>query len=182
MKSDKSNKQTHKLSLIQRSTKQVGFLVLPLITFVFISACGGSTANAVNNPVENTVQVTESPTEIVEEIIDDSGVDGDNPSNTDVVETEPSEINTPEGEEIGSLEELIAQGEDLFQNTAGGIGCQACHGRDALGDIGPNILGKSAETIQVQLDTNDIMYFIILSPQEVEAIAAYLAWLEEEQQ
>ncbi len=74
--------------------------------------------------------------------------------------------------------DLVALGEELFQRTAGGIGCQACHGSDALGDFGPNILGKSAETIKVQLDTNENMTFIILTDEEIEAIAAYLAVLQ----
>lgn len=73
--------------------------------------------------------------------------------------------------------DLVAQGELIFQETAGGIGCQACHGKDARGGVGPNIIGKSAEVIQGNLDTNPNMTFIILTPQEVEAVAAYLATL-----
>jgi mono/diheme cytochrome c family protein len=80
-----------------------------------------------------------------------------------------------------SEDELVAAGEKIFQETAGGIGCQACHGRDALGDVGPNIVGKSAETIQTQLDTNEAMQFIILSSEDIEALAAYLDWLAEQQ-
>ena len=76
--------------------------------------------------------------------------------------------------------ELISQGEEIFQKTAGGVGCQACHGRDALGDVGPGILGKSAETIWGQLETNEAMQFIILTEAEVDTLAAYLGWLADQ--
>ena len=79
-----------------------------------------------------------------------------------------------------SQEDLIALGETIFQETAGGIGCQACHGRDGKGDIGPDIRGKSFETIMIQLESNEAMAFIILSVDEVEALAAYLDWLEKQ--
>lgn len=73
---------------------------------------------------------------------------------------------------------LIALGEMVYFETAGDVGCDACHGQDALGDIGPNIVGKSAETIRVNIETNENMTFIILSDEEIEAVAAYLATLE----
>lgn len=93
----------------------------------------------------------------------------------------------PETNEMGSdpvqppsNDDLIALGEEIYQVTAGGIGCKACHGPDALGDVGPMILGKSAETITIQLDTNEAMQFIILTPEEIEALAAYLAYLQDQ--
>ena len=72
---------------------------------------------------------------------------------------------------------LRLKGEGLYQRTAGGICCQACHGTDAKGgNLGPNIRGKSAEDIQRAL-TSDQMSFINLTNEEIEAVAAYLKYL-----
>ncbi|MBI3959753.1 MAG: hypothetical protein HY328_13165 [Chloroflexi bacterium] len=71
----------------------------------------------------------------------------------------------------------IARGEEIFQKTAGGVGCQLCHGKDATGLIGPNIIGKTADDIRYQFEHNSRMQFIILNNQEVEAVAGYLQYL-----
>ena len=72
---------------------------------------------------------------------------------------------------------LRLKAEGLYQRTAGGAGCQACHGADAKGgNLGPNIRGKSAEDIQRAL-TSDQMSFINLTNEEIEALAAYLKYL-----
>jgi mono/diheme cytochrome c family protein len=73
---------------------------------------------------------------------------------------------------------LVAKGEEVFQKTAGGVGCQACHGRDAKGGIGPNIRGATVSRISFALSTVEQMSFINLSPEEVQAVAAYLQTLE----
>lgn len=81
---------------------------------------------------------------------------------------------------------MVARGEKIFQETAGGVGCQYCHGKDARGDVGPNIVGKSEEAIANALGTVLQMSFIQqttpLSDQDIEALEAYLASLEETQE
>ena len=74
--------------------------------------------------------------------------------------------------------EVIARGEELFQRTAGGRGCAACHGRDARGKVGaPSIVGRSANSIRGALQRVPQMSFISLTDNEVEAVAAYLQYL-----
>jgi mono/diheme cytochrome c family protein len=69
---------------------------------------------------------------------------------------------------------LIAQGEEVFQKTAGGVGCQLCHGRDARGVIGPDIRGATVSRVALAMSTVEQMAFIKLSIEEVQAVAAYL--------
>jgi mono/diheme cytochrome c family protein len=74
--------------------------------------------------------------------------------------------------------EVIARGEEIFQRTAGGVGCASCHGREARGGAGvPNIVGRPASDIQRALRTVGQMSFIKLSDEEIEAVAAYLQTL-----
>lgn len=77
-----------------------------------------------------------------------------------------------------SPEELLAQGEEIFQKTAGGVGCQYCHGPDGKGKIGPNIRGKPEEAIQNALGLVLQMQIVKLNDQEIRAVAAYLKYLE----
>lgn len=72
---------------------------------------------------------------------------------------------------------LVTVGENVFQHTAGGVGCQLCHGQDAKGLIGPNIVGKTADDIRFQFENNDQMKFITLTDQEIAAVAVYLQYL-----
>ena len=74
-------------------------------------------------------------------------------------------------------EQLISLGKTLYNGSAGGVGCAMCHAADARGDIGPNLLGRSLGDIQFALENNDQMSFISVTPEEVEAIAAYLQQL-----
>ncbi|MFQ5922348.1 MAG: c-type cytochrome [Anaerolineales bacterium] len=143
-----------------------------------LTACSQSTASASidDEPVEQPPTAIPAPTAIPEPTAA--------PTES---EQEPAEIPMPDiptNTDSGSPsdDELVALGEELYQRTAGGIGCQACHGVDASGDVGPNILGKSAQTIQTQLESNEAMQFIILSDSEIQAVAAYLGWLESQPQ
>lgn len=74
--------------------------------------------------------------------------------------------------------EVIARGEDIFQRTAGGRGCAACHGKDARGQVGPDIRGRSASDIRRALKSVDLMQFISLTDDEIEAVVAYLQFLK----
>lgn len=89
------------------------------------------------------------------------------------------------GQATGNAEaDLLAQGMEIFQKTAGAVGCAACHGMDARGNTelgAPNILERNEDDIWNALDTRAQMSFISLTPQQVRAVAAYLAHLNEQQ-
>lgn len=75
---------------------------------------------------------------------------------------------------------LLAQGEELFQRTAGGVGCAYCHTAAATGNpelAAPDIRERNAADIADALVTRAQMQFIVLSGDEIQAIAAYLATL-----
>lgn len=74
---------------------------------------------------------------------------------------------------------LRTKGEEIYKKTAGGMGCQACHGADGKGvpNTAPNILGKSADDIKRALG-GDAMRFIAISDDDLQAVAAYLKSLE----
>lgn len=76
-------------------------------------------------------------------------------------------------------DEELALGKEIFDVTAGGNGCAACHGFDAQGTAdGPNIIGSSKAAISGAmgggvLDMEDIK----LTPDELEAVYRYLVFL-----
>lgn len=78
----------------------------------------------------------------------------------------------------GDAASLRAKGAEVYQKTAGGLGCQYCHGADAKGtNLGPDVRGKSAEDVKRAL-TSDQMSFIRLTEEELEAVVAYIKSLE----
>jgi cytochrome c553 len=80
----------------------------------------------------------------------------------------------------GPTPEAIAAGQDLFQ-TAGGIGCVACHGAFGLGDlsIGPDVRGVDATRIVGALEGAEEMDFLLplLSDADIDSLATYLDYL-----
>ncbi|MFA7249709.1 MAG: cytochrome c [Dehalococcoidia bacterium] len=77
--------------------------------------------------------------------------------------------------------DLIARGEVIFQQTAGGgAGCKMCHGVTGRGDgvanLGaPNIRGLDITRIRPALNGGvPVMQFIKLNDDEMEAVAAYV--------
>ncbi|MBZ0276728.1 MAG: hypothetical protein K8I60_11310, partial [Anaerolineae bacterium] len=82
---------------------------------------------------------------------------------------------TPAPANTGELDPaLVARGQIVFQ-TAGGIGCQYCHGPLAFGDVGPNIRGKSKEAILQAFAMVQMMDVVAFTPlPDVEAVAAFL--------
>lgn len=77
----------------------------------------------------------------------------------------------------------VKRGELIFQETAGGFGCQFCHGKDAKGLVGPNIRGKAASAIKNALANIEAMRIITvrtpLLPEDIEAVEKYLGSLGE---
>ena len=75
---------------------------------------------------------------------------------------------------------VIERGEEVFQRTAGGVGYASCHGTDARGihNSGPHILGRQAKVIQRALARISQMSFISLTDDDLDAVAAYLQFLQ----
>jgi len=71
------------------------------------------------------------------------------------------------------------EGRIIFERTAGGVGCAACHGMDATGDVGPDIRGRDPVAILDAMSAVDEMGFIELSEVEIARVAAYLRALHE---
>ncbi len=80
-----------------------------------------------------------------------------------------------------NADKLVARGRMVFEKTAGNIGCAACHGHFAMGDIAtaPNI--RAADEIRVKnaLAGVGAMRFLAptLPPEEVRAVQAFLRYL-----
>jgi mono/diheme cytochrome c family protein len=79
---------------------------------------------------------------------------------------------------LGSDDPLLALGKEVFEVTAGGLGCAFCHGSDGLGTVyGPRIAGRSKEDISNALRWADGMTDITLTPDELEGVARYVRTL-----
>lgn len=75
-------------------------------------------------------------------------------------------------------EELLALGQRVWDVTAGGTGCQDCHGLEARGTpSGPNIIGASRSSFLSALrgGTEDMDF--TLTAEEIEAVYAYMQFL-----
>ena len=133
-------------------------------------ACGGST-EPVATPVPPPTAVPIAPTPVVPD---------------EPVATATPSLPTPaptEAAQTGSTEEQIAAGKLLFERTAGGVGCALCHGLDGKGDptyAAPDNRGATADQILDAIETRPQMAFLIMSNDEVQAVAAYLQVLAEQ--
>lgn len=76
----------------------------------------------------------------------------------------------------------IAKGREIFEFTAGGVGCASCHSHFALGDIaiGPNIRGVTEDTIHSALENVELMSFLNgkVTDEDIHAVATYLQYLD----
>lgn len=88
-------------------------------------------------------------------------------------------VAVPAMAEAPTLDPVAAAGKIIFEETAGGVGCKECHGMNAEGDVGPNIVGQDAVAILAQLQTNENMGFIELTEEEIDQVAAYLRYLHD---
>ena len=77
--------------------------------------------------------------------------------------------------------ELVAIGREVFQVTAGGVGCASCHGHFALGDIGigPDLRGSDEVRIRGGLEAVEVMEFLVnqLTDADIKALAEFLSYL-----
>lgn len=81
--------------------------------------------------------------------------------------------------------DLLAQGKLLYEKQAGGVGCAYCHGLDGKGggtsgvNAPPNRGKTEADVRQALLVVRD-MSFIKLTDPEINAVVAYLKYLNEQ--
>lgn len=80
-----------------------------------------------------------------------------------------------------NADKLMARGRAVFEKTAGGIGCAACHGHFAMGDIAtaPNIRTADETRVKNALGGVGAMRFLAptLSPEDVRAVQVFLRYL-----
>lgn len=80
---------------------------------------------------------------------------------------------------------VLAQGKKVFEESAGGVGCAYCHGRDGKG-TGPAgiqaafIQGRKEAEVRYAMANLPMMSMVKLNDQEVEAVVAYLQTLPEQ--
>lgn len=75
---------------------------------------------------------------------------------------------------------VLARGKEIFEKTAGGVGCAACHGMDGKGSscIGaPANRGADEATVRKALASVGMMSIVKLNDEEITAVVAYLAVL-----
>ena len=146
---------------------------------VFIAACGGTTSSSTAGGSPPTPTPSFTPTAAPATA---SPTRAPAPPTATVTAT-PTQASSSVPDEV-SDEETLAQGKLIFEKTAGGVGCAMCHGMNGQGDpmqgAPPNI-GASAEMIEQALFDRPQMSFIKLTRDEVNAVAAYLQWLKEQQ-
>ena len=75
-------------------------------------------------------------------------------------------------------DEVLALGKEVWDVTAGGEGCAACHGFDGLGGTAPNVLSASKSGIisAIRGGTPD-MEHIVLTSDELDAVYEYMQTL-----
>ena len=131
------------------------------VALVISVACGGGGETSDDTPTSTPTAST--PTAIT-------------PATSTPVTSTPA-ASTPAATGGASEAELIERGREIYFRPTS---CVACHGDDAKGLVGPDIIGKTADDIAEQLEINDAMQFLAGLPRrDLEAIEAYLASLKE---
>jgi mono/diheme cytochrome c family protein len=90
--------------------------------------------------------------------------------------TAPPSTSAPTSTANNGSDGLLARGKLIFEKTAGGVGCAACHGLDGKGGSAPYNRGVSESRFREVL-AGSAMNFIKLSDEEIKAVLAYLQWL-----
>ncbi len=139
--------------------------LLVLLLAVAVAGCGGSTSPS-NPPAATATAAPIAPT-VTPTVVE--------PTMTPLPDsTQPT---------TGDQTEIINQGKILFETTAGGVGCALCHGLDGMGKpelATPQNRGATADMIWDAIETRAQMTFLVLSNDEVRAIAAYFQVLDDQ--
>jgi len=79
---------------------------------------------------------------------------------------------------LSAEDAMLAVGRQIFEVTAGGVGCAFCHGLDGAGGLyGPNIRRASRQDIANALRWAGDMAEIRLSEEDIDAVALYVSRL-----
>lgn len=153
-------------------------LIISAIIIVAAMACGSATSSASSGPSDQAPTPSLAPIATVDPVATEARAPTATPEPVQAPESSPVQVTT-----APSSADLIAQGKEIFEKTAGGVGCALCHGFDAKGDPSqgaPDNRGASADTIFAALASRPQMSFITLTNDEIDAVAAYLAFLATE--
>ncbi|MBI2872816.1 MAG: cytochrome c [Chloroflexi bacterium] len=163
-------------------TRLVGTLLAGVAMLVVLAACGGPTGGTTPAPATPQPTATSRPTPTSLPTPTATPVPTPTPTQSAVLPP------TPTASAGGN--DLLALGKEVFEKKAGNVGCKACHGISGKGDvgIGPDIRGKTADDIRRALKESDspeepgLMAQVVtnLNDQDIEAVAAYLAYLAEQ--
>lgn len=95
------------------------------------------------------------------------------------LEATPDAMEPATAEATPEIDQELARGKVLFEETAGGIGCAVCHGLDGGGEAAPANAGADAAKVTEALQGVEDMAMIKLRHSEVKAVTAYLKYLGE---
>lgn len=87
---------------------------------------------------------------------------------------------TTAGERTPENDPILALGKLVWEETAGGEGCQFCHGIDAMGTSdAPPVVGSGRTKIATALAGGvvDMNFDVKLTSEEIDAVAEYLTYL-----
>ena len=100
------------------------------------------------------------------------------PSTETPTDTTEPPATTTEPPDEGPGEDVLALGKEIWDVTAGGEGCAACHGFDGQGGDAPGVLGASKSAIvgAIRGGTPD-MENIVLTEEELDAVYEYMLTL-----
>ncbi len=146
---------------------------LGLIIWFIATGSGGGTAEAAVDPTTTTAVATTTTTDATTTSVGNTTTTSAGATTTTAAATST----TTSGSDDAAL---IAEGEQIFLKTAGGVGCAYCHGVDAMGNpefAAPDIRGKTYDLVADALITRAQMSFISLTDHEIRAVAAYLGTL-----
>ncbi len=151
--------------------RQLMTVFVGTVALVSLAACGGSgSANEPTNtsvPPTSTTAATPTATMVPA-------------TPTATTAPSPTAMSGATGTAGGADAQLIAEGKQIFEVTAGNIGCAYCHTKEATGDVAigsPDIRGVTQAQIIDALETRAQMTFITMTDQEIKAVAAYLKTL-----
>ena len=142
-----------------------------------VTACGGGTAGPTTT-MEASTTTAAGPTTTVKS----STTTAADPTTTAAASTTTASPDTATTA-AGSDSDLLTEGKLIFDETAGDVGCAHCHGASGKGDGvagagATDIRGKTKSQIDAAISGGvPQMSFIKLTPEQLDAVAAYVAQL-----
>lgn len=157
--------------------KLVGGILVGLVLLVALATCGGSSEGITQAPATPQAKAASQPTATASPAVMAT------PTPTATQSRMPPDTSAPAPTVSAGGDALLAKGRLLFEKTAGGVGCAYCHGLtgDGKGTAGvgaPPNRGKTEAQVRTALTSVTMMTFIKLTDDEIEAVVAYLKYLD----